>query len=207
MDRKFVPIRSAAPAPSRGSEGLGLYEPLETKKRRVGVSVACNACRRKKIRVSAFTDPSLLPVLCIALGLCVITMSSNSSSQCDGLRPACSNCHEQTARCTYRDGGPELPDGAKRIVLEMVEMLSSLPPDEATRLLVSLRSETNAYVVLSVLRDETESRDPASSVPGTNSASSPFDFEAQNPIAYPVTPPPDPISAEQESYLDLTPFS
>lgn len=52
MDRRYIPLRAAAPANDYGDGPLGLYEPLTAKRRRVGVSIACNTCRRKKTRVS-----------------------------------------------------------------------------------------------------------------------------------------------------------
>lgn len=89
----------------------------------------------------------------------------------------------------------------------MIGMLNTLSREEANRILVSLRSETNASVVLSVLRDETELAGANNSASGTNNSSSPFEFEVQYPIAYPVTSSPNPIEQGQDSYLDLTPFS
>ena len=191
MDRKYIPLRSAAPAVNHGPEALDL-EPLKAKKRRVGVSVACNACRRNTYLRFLKPFASNRDYL--------QSYSYNSSSQCDGLRPTCSNCQEQTARCTYGDDGPEMPDGAKKVVLEIIGILSSLSAEDTRRLLSSLRSKTNASVILSVLRDQTGST--------TNSASgSLFEFEAQNAIAYPVVPPLDEMNQGAELYRNLAPFS
>ncbi|GJN81853.1 hypothetical protein PLIIFM63780_005389 [Purpureocillium lilacinum] len=48
MERRYLPLRPAA-AGSRVPERRS-PEPLEPKRRRVGVAVACNSCRRRKIR-------------------------------------------------------------------------------------------------------------------------------------------------------------
>ncbi len=134
----------------------------------------------------------------------------NFNPQCDGVRPVCFNCHSQDIRCTYRND-VDLPPGSKKVVLDIIGMLNSLSAPEAIRVLVSLRSETNASVILSVLRDETETRNDATADNdpdyAADDAVSPFEFEVQNPIAYPVTPSPDPVGPGQPSYLDLTPFS
>lgn len=53
-----------------------------------------------------------------------------------------------------------------------------------------MKSEKNAAVILSVLRHEVESRDAIinAAAPVTTGASSPFEFEIQNPTAYPRLP-------------------
>ncbi|KAG5922428.1 hypothetical protein E4U42_005456 [Claviceps africana] len=48
MDRHYVPLRRRSPGAERPSAGTP--QPLETKRRRVGVAIACNDCRRRKIR-------------------------------------------------------------------------------------------------------------------------------------------------------------
>lgn len=48
--RRYVAIRPSDAENISDSASTGV-EPLATKRRRVGVSIACNACRRKKIRV------------------------------------------------------------------------------------------------------------------------------------------------------------
>lgn len=52
MERhRYVQLRPALPEARVKPDGTLLQEPLEAKRRRVGVAVACNTCRRKKIRV------------------------------------------------------------------------------------------------------------------------------------------------------------
>ncbi|XP_044716408.1 fungal zn(2)-Cys(6) binuclear cluster domain-containing protein [Hirsutella rhossiliensis] len=49
MERRYPPLRPLAPAAESDSKSLSSGA-LEYKRRRVGVSVACNTCRRRKIR-------------------------------------------------------------------------------------------------------------------------------------------------------------
>lgn len=51
MSRSYVPIRSAAQAPDRGRDDRQPAEPIDMKKRRA-VPIACDSCRRRRIRVS-----------------------------------------------------------------------------------------------------------------------------------------------------------
>lgn len=64
MSKRHVPIRPAPPHEPRLSSESTSGE-LETKRRRVVVSVACDACRRKKIRVRRLTVAQTLPALSI----------------------------------------------------------------------------------------------------------------------------------------------
>ncbi|EXU95357.1 Zn(2)-Cys(6) zinc finger domain protein [Metarhizium robertsii] len=51
MERRYVPLRPSSPRDREQDQGHGAgSESLEPKKPRVGVSVACNDCRRRKIR-------------------------------------------------------------------------------------------------------------------------------------------------------------
>jgi len=46
-ERRYIPLKPASPAAESYSRS---HEPSEFKRRRIGASVACNDCRRKKIR-------------------------------------------------------------------------------------------------------------------------------------------------------------
>ena len=51
MDRRYVPLRPAAPKPKHEEANLAEDQDPGPKRRRTGVSVACNTCRHRKIRV------------------------------------------------------------------------------------------------------------------------------------------------------------
>ncbi|KAI2768752.1 hypothetical protein F4815DRAFT_498004 [Daldinia loculata] len=69
--------------------------------------------------------------------------------KCDGVRPKCTNCEKRGVKfCVYIDkvkAGPE--------VMEVLELLKSLPIGEAFGLLNSLREKGDPATVLSVLRE------------------------------------------------------
>jgi hypothetical protein len=93
----------------------------------------------------------------------------------------------------------------KKIVIETIGMLSSLPEAELSTLLASLKSENNASVILSVLRDKTGAEDsPKDTTGGARDTTSSFGFETQNPTAYPLIPLPRTF---EQPYPELTPFS
>ena len=51
MDRRYIPLRPATPKPSLEGVDLAETEGPGLKRRRTSVSVACNTCRHRKIRV------------------------------------------------------------------------------------------------------------------------------------------------------------
>ncbi|KAF3059905.1 hypothetical protein GL218_04941 [Daldinia childiae] len=69
--------------------------------------------------------------------------------KCDGVRPKCTNCERRAVKfCVYIDkvkAGPE--------VMELLELLKSLPMIEAFGLLNSLRDKGDPAAVLSMLRE------------------------------------------------------
>ncbi|KAI1417601.1 hypothetical protein F5Y13DRAFT_151386 [Hypoxylon sp. FL1857] len=67
-----------------------------------------------------------------------------SKSRCDGARPACSTCVKRGRACIYS----ERRDAASSAT-ELVELLKSLPEDQALGLLASLREKGDATSVLS----------------------------------------------------------
>lgn len=74
------PFRPLAPAVDSDSESLP-PEAVESKRRRVGVSVACNGCRRKKIRVcTRLEDP--------VRGRCIVPDIGADDSAMASVRPA-----------------------------------------------------------------------------------------------------------------------
>lgn len=124
--------------------------------------------------------------------------------QCDGMRPTCANCLSQSIPCLYRDNA-ELSPEIKKVVVDMVGMLTSLPAAEASKVLESLKSESNGSVILSILRDKTGSQDgPKDGANGTCDTTNTFAFETQNPTAYPVIPLQRTL---EQPYPELTPFS
>ncbi|KAF4508846.1 hypothetical protein G6O67_005177 [Ophiocordyceps sinensis] len=174
MERRYPPLRPLAPAAESDSENL-TSAAFEYKRRRVGVSVACNACRRRKIR-------------------------------CDGQRPTCANCRDQTSHCEYRDDAP-LSDESKKLVVEMVKLFNTLPAADLIRIMPSLGEEPEASTILSILRGDPTSHQTFKSAAATNITSGNFEhveLAAQHPIAYPVLTPFDPKALQSEPYRRLT---
>lgn len=168
-------------------------EPLEPKRRRVGVAVACNSCRRRKIRV--------LEADCFAK-----CARLTSRMQCDGRRPTCTQCHDQTTRCAYRDeSSSDSPDAT---LAEVIDILNVLPGEESVRVLSSLRGERDASKILSAVRGGLGRHARASDQPSaTTVMGAPFktlELEVQNPVAYPTLEPFDPGSFMREPYRGLT---
>ena len=96
-------------------------------------------------------------------------------------------------------------------MVEVIRTLSNLPAAEAIKTLESLRTETNASIILSTLRDKSASRLESSvgadTVATIDDVMGPMEFEAQNPTAYPIIPPFDPKDLGQRSHPGLSGFS
>lgn len=201
MDRRYVSLRPRQPAET-GPEESRPFEFPEVKRRRMSVSVACNTCRRRKVRVRLATVQATNYFITPNKALDF----SNMSWQCDGQHPVCNNCLGSTNQCDYRDEST-LSHESRKLVVELVRILNSIPDAEALRTLKLLSTETNAPIILSTLRDEAVGRDkssldplPAATTPG---ASELLEFELQNPTAYPSVPPFDPKDLEKEPYVTL----
>ncbi|KAL6805193.1 N-terminal fungal transcription regulatory domain-containing protein [Trichoderma sp. SZMC 28012] len=174
MAKRYQPL---LPSSSRSSEAEQTgASSQQLKRRRSGVAVACNTCRRKKIR-------------------------------CDGMRPACSTCRGVAIRCTYRDDYKLIPESQKLLV-EVIRILNTLPDREALSILHSLRSETDAAVILSTLRDGVPAiRRPSelrNAVAIMDNSLQTVELESQNPIAYPFLPPIIPQALSGDAYHQLT---
>lgn len=113
-------------------------------------------------------------------------------AQCDGLRPKCSNCQGKNAPCEYRDDG-DLSKESKEVILEMTRTLTQLPATSRMRILQELADESNAWTILSTLRQKAADyrQDPndasASTMSSTDDETCDLtqNWESQNPVAYP----------------------
>ncbi|KAI1413595.1 hypothetical protein F5Y13DRAFT_160655 [Hypoxylon sp. FL1857] len=131
------------------------------------------------------------------------TECRNRKTKCDGMRPRCSNCVKRGAAfCVYIDkikAGPEM--------LELVELLKSLPEDQALMLLSALREHEDPATALSAFKGggaEEEGR--MSSGPSAQACISPrtmleLELMANNPKAYPSLPPIDPTVLAKSNLL------
>ncbi|KAH0533397.1 hypothetical protein TsFJ059_001973 [Trichoderma semiorbis] len=127
--------------------------------------------------------------------------------RCDGMRPTCSACRGVAIRCTYRDDY-KLTLESQKLLVEVMRLLNALPERETIRLLHSLRSETDAAVILSTLRDGVPAGQRPSELRNAvaimdNSFQS-LELESQNPNAYPFLPPVMPQTLSKEAYHQLT---
>ncbi|KAK0384054.1 hypothetical protein NLU13_8143 [Sarocladium strictum] len=115
MDKRYVRIQAAKPSspPGESSASAGT-KPWPPKRRRTGVTLACDVCRRKKIR-------------------------------CDGARPACASCSRAAANCNYSQRGLIEAENARDA--STLQMLRSLPPSEAGRLLDTIRTNDEEEIL------------------------------------------------------------
>ncbi|KAH0533398.1 hypothetical protein TsFJ059_001973 [Trichoderma semiorbis] len=123
------------------------------------------------------------------------------------MRPTCSACRGVAIRCTYRDDY-KLTLESQKLLVEVMRLLNALPERETIRLLHSLRSETDAAVILSTLRDGVPAGQRPSELRNAvaimdNSFQS-LELESQNPNAYPFLPPVMPQTLSKEAYHQLT---
>ena len=103
----------------------------------------------------------------------------------------CINCLGAPTQCAYRDD-PDLSNKPTQSVVEVIRILNGMPAAETIRTLRLLGTETNASIILSVLRDDAMVRGDALADYGMSSMSGdmpePLEFEIQHPIAYPPVP-------------------
>lgn len=108
-----------------------------------------------------------------------------------------------TWQCAYRDES-DLSHESRKLVIEVVRILNSIPAAEAVRTLRLLGTETNAPIILSTLRDEATARSEpsteSSTGAGSNDTSEPLEFEVQHPIAYPTLLPSDHQKLKKQPY-------
>ncbi|KAI1384473.1 uncharacterized protein F4822DRAFT_364701 [Hypoxylon trugodes] len=122
--------------------------------------------------------------------------------KCDGVRPRCSNCVKRgVISCLYIDktkAGPE--------TLEVLELLKTLPEEQATKLLSLLRENGDPVEVLSIFRESNAEADeptsPEAGPQGFNLARSVLELElmTNNSKAY---PPLRPVNASLLANSDL----
>ncbi|KAK0755994.1 hypothetical protein N5P37_011462, partial [Trichoderma harzianum] len=175
MAKRYLPLLPSNSRSASGAEETSMGS-QQLQRRRNGVAVACNACRRKKIR-------------------------------CDGMRPTCSTCRQVAIRCTYRDDY-ELTPESQKLLIEVMRLLNALPESEALCMLHSLRSETDAAVILSTLRGGVPVTRPPSELRNAvaimDNSFEALELEAQNPNAYPFLPPFAPQTLSMKAYQQLT---
>ncbi|QYS95150.1 Zn(2)-C6 fungal-type domain-containing protein [Trichoderma simmonsii] len=179
MAKRYQPLLPSSRS-SSGTEQTGTSSSSQQlKRRRSGVAVACNACRRKKIR-------------------------------CDGMRPTCLACRGVAARCTYRDDYLMTPE-SQRLLVEVMRLLNALPEKETLHILHSLRSETDAAVIYSTLRDGVPTTQRPSELRNAvaimDNSFQTLELESQNPNAYPFLPPIIPQTLSKDAYHQLTTLS
>lgn len=135
MARPLLPHSTSPPT----ADALAQAEPAATQKhkRPKGVlAVACQACQKRKIKVSPPPSRTVRPL--------------TRHSQCDGARPACRPCASKKV-CIY-----DVPEGQTRIAalkshaaqlqtrlstsINLIRTLKTTPPDEAARILERIRS-------------------------------------------------------------------
>lgn len=148
MQKKYQNI---LPVP-RTSESLSvvptaLSEPV--KRKRSATVVACNSCRVKKTAVCGYNAvKSSTHPRQYRLALTIY------SAQCDGNRPACTTCVARATTCVYISADPnETPAMAMKreiealkesqaILLELLDILKTLPEPKAIALIRTMRLST-----------------------------------------------------------------
>jgi hypothetical protein len=179
MNRRYVNIRpksSDSGGPSQSDNpGDDQTTSRRLKKRQV-ISVACDRCRRRKIR-------------------------------CDGNRPTCSGCVGISDKCTYRDH-PNLSQEARRIIVEVVDILSNLPDGSAADVLKRLQGESDAAAIMTRLRESGASDTTMSQGSADTNTQVPLtELQAQNPAAYPSLSLDDINGSVEDTAPELAEFS
>ncbi|KAM3538615.1 hypothetical protein ARSEF1564_008462 [Beauveria bassiana] len=186
MARKYRPLRpipDSSHSGSGSSSSLAVNSSLINKRKRVGVAVACDACRRRKIR-------------------------------CDGRLPACNECEQRSVECIYEPKTPHKESGSSESntgsasrsntgsnstgssgdgLIEAVQLLNKIPPQDTTTVLRSLKDITDASFILSHLRGRVTEleRHPQVVTTELDSLSRTIDLENRYPSAYPILDPLD----------------
>lgn len=135
------------------SAPLASSQPV-AKTKRQQVTVACNECRRGKVKASSLT-------------ITAISFPDNFWFQCNGQRPACSRCARSNTTCTYDadpDAHPTIALRRKYEALQreshdlqkLFEMLKHCPEKEAYEVLCQVRSsavDTSHTSVLAIIKE------------------------------------------------------
>ncbi len=165
-----------------------------TRARRSAVPIACDACRRKKIRVCAYKT-------------FLYCDTSLTYKQCDGQRPTCASCAGDTPQCTYRDDEKRTTKGSPAIEA-VVRLLDSLPTEQVEQVLGVLKSQAGPARVASVLRGGIDiTQRPSGLAIGATTLGSSLvsqELEIHNPVAYPFLAPIHDIPIEQDTINRLT---
>ncbi|PHH60750.1 hypothetical protein CDD81_1288 [Ophiocordyceps australis] len=109
-------------------------------------------------------------------------------TRCNGVRPSCFSCQEQSLQCEYRHESVASP-ASNKLIVEIIGLLNALPAQEASRHLALLSNQTDAMAMLHILKADLAGKHlPADLVVSPALASSSFEkleLETQNPKAYP----------------------
>ena len=120
-----------------------------SKKRRIGVRIACDACRHKKSSVSS-KDPAIQP------------SNDMSGPKCDGVKPTCGRCHGLRLECVFQKPKSEENELLKSELHDLrdtlkeyhdfLDQIKTLPDQHALELLRQVGSARNDGAMLSLLK-------------------------------------------------------
>lgn len=148
---RWVPLRPADPSNSSQTPPSPTSpNSPPVKRRRVGVAVACDCCRRKKRRVSILPQQRVHGLFLTSL-------------KCDGQRPVCGACERRGEECTYqmrRKRGEANHDQ----VVELIRLLNAMPAFEALRAINSVGDITDGAKILEMLKGNMHGRQRPSDI-------------------------------------------
>ncbi|EJP61518.1 C6 transcription factor [Beauveria bassiana ARSEF 2860] len=173
MERKYRPLRPIPDSSDSGpgsSSGLAVNSSLANKRKRVGVAVACEVCRKRKIRrsVECIYEPK-------------IPRRESGSSE------------SNTGRASRSNTGSNSTGSSGDGLIEAVQLLNKIPPQETITVLRSLKDITDASSILAHLRGRVTEleRHPQAVTTELDSLSRTVDLENRYPSAYPILDPLD----------------
>jgi hypothetical protein len=229
MDRRYKPLRPAIPSPTASESGQGSRSQSQSsapfKRKRVQVKVACDICRLKKSAVSELL-PWYLLLLCLdvpAYWICAWRACLQDCFiplKCDGQRPVCTSCQKRGTACYFggkpaesSDTSPSLtPNEADRAndAADLIDLLASVPPEEALDMLVELRSNSDMSAALKQIKFSRDLQDYSqpSFFPPPDQDSVEFELMTCHPILYPASVPLDfphasaPLKSQPPSQTD-----
>ncbi|OPB46196.1 C6 transcription factor [Trichoderma guizhouense] len=129
--------------------------------------------------------------------------------KCDGRQPTCAACDERPDECVYesKESRQIKVDSSGQVLVEAIQILNAVPPQEAAKLLVTLRNIKDAPTILACLRDAfTKLVIQPSTIAAISGTAQRRDIdielETRHPLVYPILIPID-ISSPESPFRRL----
>lgn len=195
--------RQLLPAPKADNADVespvsGLYltpsEDEPFKRPRIGTQLACDSCRRRKIRVNTFLSPNPFRPF-------------NSVAQCNGERPHCRACQQrgEVAPCVYADSrGQRQPAEESEQLAKLFELIKSVSERQALDILRIIRSHDDIKDIMSIVQashgSEHDQASPGRLPISTRHTRLEHELMSTNPVSFP------PLRSAESDILKLATF-